>query len=545
MDSAAAIIDLLNARAAQSGRLREAARASWRLWLDRLAERPGRVTGASAQALVGEMAARPLPAPPPRAAQLGRWRAFATLWRQHWHIPSGDEPSWRWTAGSVSFVGNVLMGLALFWLTAWFVLQPKPGDEDAMRVEYIGIGTPDVEGGGTPPAPAASVDGATPAAAAASAAPAPSVARVQPPAAQGSPPPEQPAPVPDAAAPPAEPAASPQPLATTTPVSPEPPVFELPPTTPPVTGMSVETIAPIPPVRVVDIPEPVRGPPPPAIAPTIDTGPLRAPVPAVPTRDVTVVQAPALSVPTPAPVEAPVLRAPVPGVASRDVRAPAASGTAPAGAAPRAAPSPSTTPAGAAGDAAARTPAGPAGVAPGSTGVGAGPRPTPAPGSWATPRRDDDWGESTANRPGRGDGLRGNDGRPHVGEPPGSAAPGRPPGTVTEAIADIDRAGTWLKRAPNDYEPTAFDRYWRPHETLLEEWVRRGYKEVSIPIPGSKRKIICGISILQLGGGCMVRNPDVNAQATDGRPPPDVPFKPELQEGNGALPPGAGPPPGG
>ena len=42
-------------------------------------------------------------------------------------------------------------------------------------------------------------------------------------------------------------------------------------------------------------------------------------------------------------------------------------------------------------------------------------------------------------------------------------------------LADLDRAGTWLRRPPTDYEPTVFDKYWRPSETLLEEWVRKGY----------------------------------------------------------------------
>ncbi|MFX5832327.1 hypothetical protein ABTE49_18740, partial [Acinetobacter baumannii] len=77
-----------------------------------------------------------------------------------------------------------------------------------------------------------------------------------------------------------------------------------------------------------------------------------------------------------------------------------------------------------------------------------------------------------------------------LADAPGSSSARPPPGAVEE-IRDLDRAGTWLKRKPTDYEPTAFDRYWVPHETLLAEWVRRGVQTVSIPIPGTSRKIVC------------------------------------------------------
>src|SRR5688572_23768691 len=104
MHSADTIIEALNARAARPTRLREAALASWGAWMTRLAARPGRVTGAPAQDLVDQLAARPVAAPPPRSPTLGRWQAFATLWRQQWHPASSDERSWRMTAGGTSFV---------------------------------------------------------------------------------------------------------------------------------------------------------------------------------------------------------------------------------------------------------------------------------------------------------------------------------------------------------------------------------------------------------------------------------------------------------
>ena len=106
---------------------------------------------------------------------------------------------------------------------------------------------------------------------------------------------------------------------------------------------------------------------------------------------------------------------------------------------------------------------------------------------------------------------------------------------VNEDIADLDRAGTWLKRPPIDYSPTSFDEYWMPGGTLLEEWVRRGIREVSIGIPGTSKRIHCVVSLLQLGGGCGINDPDMQDQEATARPPPDVPWKPELQEAQGDL----------
>ncbi|HEY4555868.1 MAG TPA: transmembrane repetitive protein, partial [Lysobacter sp.] len=128
------------------------------------------------------------------------------------------------------------------------------------------------------------------------------------------------------------------------------------------------------------------------------------------------------------------------------------------------------------------------------------------------------------------------EGRPRLASPPGSASPGMPPGTVTEEIANLDRAGTWLKRRPTDYEASAFERYWRPNETLLQEWVRRSVREVFIPIPGTNKRIVCNVALLALGGGCGISDPNLNDQPATARPPPDIPFKPHLQEGNGSLP---------
>lgn len=538
MDSAAAIIEALNSRAALS-RMREAARASWGAWLDRLAQKPGRVSGAPAQALVDQLAARPLARPPARSAVLGRWQAFATLWRQQWHPAARDERGWRWTAGGVSFAWHVVLVVLILFVTSLRFPPPPPEAGEAVQVEYIGVGTPREQGGGDPPAPGQRVDAPSRAEAAASASSAAASGRPAS-AVEALPVPDIESPVPDVAlrAVP-EPSPAPQPLAVSPPVSSEPPVFELPPTTPPQPDIVAPDLARVAPVREVEVPEPVRAPESAMAAPRLAVGPVRAPLPAVAEREVPApLQRPALVVPT-TPVPAPTLRAQAPAVARREVPSPRPGTTDAPSARPSSASAatatPTATPAeGRTGDATRLS--GPQVASP-RPGIGAGPSPRPAPGSWATPRRADDWGVSDRNRAGRGDGIRDAAGQPRVGAAPGSAAPGRPPGVVTEEIADLDRAGTWLKRKAYPYEPTRFDRFWRPNETLLEEWVRRGIKQVAIPIPGSSKRIVCAISILQFGGGCWPEDPNLNEQPATARPPPDVPFKPELQEDPGLTPP--------
>ena len=41
--------------------------------------------------------------------------------------------------------------------------------------------------------------------------------------------------------------------------------------------------------------------------------------------------------------------------------------------------------------------------------------------------------------------------------------------------------------------------------------------------------------LLQLGGGCGISDPNLQDQEAIARPPPDIPFKPELQEDQDAL----------
>jgi len=191
---------------------------------------------------------------------------------------------------------------------------------------------------------------------------------------------------------------------------------------------------------------------------------------------------------------------------------------------------------------AGRSSTGPAaGSAPGTRAPsGTGPSSSPRPGAAPTPVAGDDWGLGNQNRPGatnpggRNPGLFNPDGSVRL---PGDSAVGGglPPGTITEDFAKIDRMGTWLKRPPLDYTPTRFDRFWVPQGTLLEEWVRRGIRKVFVPIPGTSKRLVCTVSLLQAGGGCTVDDPNLRDEEATARPPPSVPFKPELQDPGSGL----------
>jgi hypothetical protein len=171
-----------------------------------------------------------------------------------------------------------------------------------------------------------------------------------------------------------------------------------------------------------------------------------------------------------------------------------------------------------------------------ATGSGAGPGNKAAPGGWPGPAKSDDWGASKRNVAGTGNGYGKNgdgDGKSGVFNADGS--PRLSDEWTQVSGIDVDRSGSWLKRPGLEYRGTRFDQYWIPQGTLLQEWVRRGIKKVSIPIPGTRRRLECVVSLLQLGGGCFPMSPDVNEQPARARPAPDIPFKPGLQEDNGSV----------
>ncbi|HET6435417.1 MAG TPA: hypothetical protein VFG18_06890, partial [Xanthomonadaceae bacterium] len=76
----------------------------WQAWLDELATRLGRVTGAAAEAFVALLLERMPSPPPPRMAELGRWQAFATLWRQEWQPASREGRGQRVAAMAITLL---------------------------------------------------------------------------------------------------------------------------------------------------------------------------------------------------------------------------------------------------------------------------------------------------------------------------------------------------------------------------------------------------------------------------------------------------------
>ena len=56
-----------------------------------IGERIGRITGATADAIIAVFLQREPALPPRSAAELNRWQAFATLWRQQWQPPEDEE----------------------------------------------------------------------------------------------------------------------------------------------------------------------------------------------------------------------------------------------------------------------------------------------------------------------------------------------------------------------------------------------------------------------------------------------------------------------
>jgi hypothetical protein len=542
----------------------------WKLWFESMPARVGAVTGATAQELVDIFLQRPLAERPRRMGELTRWQAFNTLWRQDWHAPEPEDRKVRWFAGAITAVWHVVLCILLLWF--WYTqLQfieeaSKRRGEEVVQVEFIGRGTPEEVGGGQSQEPAQEAPEAAAAAEEAASAPAARAVATQvptPPApAIDAPIPEVPQrDVPEPQLPPAPPVQ--QNVAVSAPV-PEASEFVLTAPTPHVAQAQIavpEVAMPTAPVRAIEVPEPVQ-----PIHREVAQRPITAPqiearIPEVVQREVAAPverrELPKLATPA---IAQPTVRAPEASVRMRDVTAPAAAAAASATAATSAAPHPAasgTTPASTASSAPASsassapkpaasgtapTPAQPGSTSPSTAGAGRGPKPVAAPGGFPTPAKADDWGASTRNVPGgqRGEplGLYNAEGGPRLTEEPVNT--GQPPGTLDDRIVDLDRSGTWLKRKPTGYEPTTFDKYWIPSETLLAEWVRKGIKKMAIPIPGTNKKIDCVVSILQLGGGCGISDPNLNDQPAEARPPPDIPFKPQLQEDNGSVKPKQG-----
>lgn len=473
----------------------------WGLWLRSLRDKRGAITPERAQALTDHQATRPLPTFA-REIEYGRIGAFRSLFQQGWEPAPRHERGLRWFAGFASLLLHVLFAIVILWL-AWVNIEPFPpaAEESRTRLEYIGEGTPEQTGSG-PPAPSA---------------PAPAASSSRPAAAASTPPPSA-APTPATEVP--APAPADQPLQVTETeqptqefVVPPPTVRENPVPTPSVRPPQQNVVERE--VTVVEVPTAT-----PAIRPReLPTPSVRAPDVQLRERDVSV----PLSQPNVQRIETPIANvpsrsAPTQQVREREVAMPQ--------------PGPATTPAPPApsGVSQASKPAPAAGSTPSAT--ASGPTTGPKPGALPSPRRADDWGDSTRNTAGQpgaqaGNGLFNSDGRPNLpGDTVGNAStqPGVPGSRQAQARDDA-AANTFLKRVPFPYEPTMFDKDWHPRESLLQEWVRRNIREVEVSIPGTRKKVRCVISVLQLGGGCGLFDPNLNDQPAVARPPPVIPKK--------------------
>lgn len=519
----------------------------WGLWMRGLPARLGIISREKAEAVVAAFTMRPAPPPGRIAPALNLFQSVRSLFYQNWDPPPREERGIRVAASTISVLMHLLF-VALLIFVAVVKLPPAPSSSSEgsrVRIEFIGEGTPEEEGGGPPaaqespaPAPAAAPASVASSAAAQSRQPLSATASAEP---EPSQPPAVP-PLPTRDIPEPSVPASQQPLQVT-----ETPVptheFVLPPPVPPTEIMP-------PQVRPSEVQVPVREV---AIAETptvrrdlpqrpIDTPQVQRPVPELRQREIAApTTAPALRAPlptrTPEPAE---LQVPEASVRQREIAAPspsqsaAVSATADANTATAASSQRTPQPSASAGTPSASRGEAARGNQPNAS--AAGPAAADRPGGWATPARGDDWGASTRNTPGDSGanagttpGLFNADGSvrlPGEGVGEGTADRGGPGGDNDEWTRErIEQAGTWLQRPPYDYEPTTFDKYWAPNESLLAEWVRRNIRETVIPIPGTNKKIRCVVSVLQLGGGCGLFDPNLNEQPAQARPPPEIPVK--------------------
>ena len=557
MTTANDVIAALNQRRLlKAGRALDHARlaSGWQRWFDAMPKIEPEAT-ARPRALVDALAARPLRPVPPRSPSMGRLAALRSLLRQGAEPDDPGERGLRIGAGALDILVHIVLVGFLLWLMylGMLALQQAPQEDEAVQVAFIGRGNAE-EGGGAlaaegaqsapsaagsrQPAPSADMPSVPGVPTQAAPAPAPTIASSQPqPSAQAelSPVPELPVA---------------QPLQVSEVPQPDPDAFQLPPPRPAdLAAREIQLRSRQPVVRDVEVvvTQPLRR----VEAPIPQPREVRLRMPEVTAREQAVeVVRPApvqRSVAIPTPSRAPTTLA-MPTVSGRVRDIPTRIGTpAPAaqpGEGSASAAQPAASGAGgqrggapAAGQAASGQAAGNRaaqysgrGVA--ATGSGAGPATRPAPGGWPGAAKSDDWGAASRNTAGTGTGS-GRDGGGGLYNRDGSLR--LPDEWTRQAGVDIDREGTWLKRPGLEYRGTRFDRYWVPQGTLLEEWVRRGIKRIAIPIPGSSARLECVVSLLQLGGGCFPVNPDVNEQPATARPPPDIPFKPELQEDNGSV----------
>ncbi len=502
---------------------------TWLQWLDDDA-RLSPARGPTRTELIAAMALKPL-RPLPRAhVPQGRWAHFRSLFRQGWGREREELPRLRYGAFAASVLFNFFFAAMLVWLMYLRFLAVQAPAEETVRIRITGFGTPSEAGGGDAASEgdlqpesgqAAPTQGAVTSAAAVSPS-ANASTQVQDEVQQAT----------------VVEAAAQQPLQVTESTA-EPEGFELPPTRdvaiearnlPDLQSRAIpnesEIPEALPQVRSVQLPtRPHLVHAPDLNVPTRELPTAPEPAPQVRIREIAV-RPPGAQVRIAETSSRPLPSAPAPAVQATGTQA----STAPAESG-RAAATPKPGLPGATGQSSK----------PGqqAAGSGIGQAPRAADGGWSSPKRGDDWGVGDRNRAGAasggdrgnpsgagGSGLFDSEGRPRLADD-----------SFKPRFPDPYKEGSWLKRPSLGYRGTIFDGIWRPPETLLQEWVRKGIKSFDIPLPGGKVKIRCVISILQAGGGCgpVAGKDGVHDQPARARPAPNVPFKRELFENQSDL----------
>ncbi len=536
--------------------------SGWQRWFDGMPVVDAHAPGSPAPAVVEVFVQRPLRAIPRAPKALSRAQAVGRLLQQNWTPGLREERGLRIGVTAFDIVLHIiLIGLLLWLMYLRFVAmaQAQQEDEEVVQVEFIGRGNA-AEGGGALANAGAESAPASPAPATRASMPAPATGRPDAPIETVAMPPQPPidaaheAPTLTQPAPPVAAEAA-QPLTVSEVKEPEPQSFQLPPPKPRATPQPQLQVREVPLQRQVEEVVVLRPPTVRTLQPVQRDAQLKVPelrnqpqeldVP-LPQRMATLQARSAPTQASNAQLRVPELRGEVRDIPMPPGGAPAPSpqagnGTAAQANANKAGAGGERGTAPAAGQAPTGNGAGAKPAAQGGRGVttagnGAGPANKPAPGGWPGPAKSDDWGAAKRNvaGTGNGNGKNGNgDGKPGLFNEDGS--PRLSDEWTQVSGVDVDRSGTWLKRPGLEYKSTRFDQYWIPQGTLLEEWVRRGIKKLAIPIPGTNTKLECVVSLLQLGGGCFPVNPDVNEQPARARKPPEIPFKPELQEDNGSV----------
>ncbi|PNS07853.1 hypothetical protein [Solilutibacter silvestris] len=492
---------------------------SWRAWLH-AAPTKAASPGYSESTLRDVLVTRAPPKRPPASRmQLTRWQSFRSMFRQSWDGESDGNRRLRIGSAIASLVINLFFAAMLLWLMYLrFMARPTHEEDLAIQVQLIGQGAPEEEGGGTPqPQPEITTARATqhPTQAKASASAAPQSASVEQVHTQSQ----------------TESVATMAMQAPQTPAHPAP-SEPLPPSTPILVAKPTEAVPKFtqPPQKMPTLPTPVAVQPQELHAQALPTPPEPEPLAqaSLPNVQAQVTAMPTLSAKAVKPINLPPAPTAASGASSAAPSSAQAASTAGSNSPLRGTSATTGAPSTTVGNG--------SGI---NTGRGVGAGTQAKTGGPPTPLKGDDWGASSRNVAGQPHGaINGNRGGGTSGQYDTSGVAKYGADQFTARIKDPYKEGSWVKRQVRKDDATIFEPYWVPHENLLEEWVRKGIKEIEIPLGSDGKRVIkCQISILQLGGGCGIAGGinGVKDNPARARKPPAVPFKSKYFDDPSAL----------